>query len=113
MELGNTINSKIPFVNYFKEELENSSINTYSVSDKSDFLKISMPAWSFDLGSIKFETEEKQYINIREVYEPYRVGVRSLLALIVYSLGIVYLVKYFLNYGNTSVGGSSLKENDK
>ena len=95
--MKDTIKSKIPFVGYFSGELEKAS----NYMDNTDFLKVEMPAWSFDLGAVKFETQSKQYFNVREAYEPYRIGVRSLLALIVYGLGAVYLVRYFLNYGPT------------
>ena len=67
--------------------------------DSEDFLSITIPSYSFNLGAIHFETQERNFVNVRDAYEPYRSYVRGFLVLIVYGMAIVYLVKYFANYG--------------
>lgn len=97
IDLMNLLKSKIPFVNEFSSSLEKAQNQVFA---SNDFLNIKMPSFSFYGG----QTEEIQFINVRDSYEPYRLKIRSLLALIVYGCGFVYLLKTVLNYNATASG---------
>lgn len=97
LDLGDTIKSKLPFVSTFQTSLENAQNQVFS---NNDFLNIKMPSFSFYGG----QTSEQQVVNVRDAYEPYRIKIRSLLALIVYGCGFVYCVKTVLNYNATAAG---------
>lgn len=84
----------MPFVTTFSEAFEDAK--NLSVSN-SDILVIEMPSFSFYGG----QTEKQVFINVRDSYEPYRSYIRTGLEYIVYVLGIVYLIKYVLNWGQT------------
>ena len=91
------LKSKLPFVNEFKTSLENAQNKVFA---NNEFLKIKMPSFSFYGG----QTEEVQYINVHEAYEPYRVKIRNMLSLVVYGCGFVFLLKTVLNYNATASG---------
>lgn len=96
------LENKFGVVSYFKQELEKAQ----SYTSSNDFLNINIPAWSLDLGIIEFSTEGRNLVDVKNAYEPYRIGVRGGILLIIYGLGAVYLIKYFLNYGVTGIAGS-------
>lgn len=96
-DLGDLIKTKLPFISFWQESLEDAKSEVIA---SNDMLTITMPSFSFFGG----ETEEKQVINVKEAYEPYRIKIRSLLALVVYGCGIVYLIKTVLNYKSTATG---------
>lgn len=97
IELGDLVSSKLPFVSEFKTSLEEAQNDVFA---SNDFLNITMPSFSFMGG----ETREQQIFNVRDAYEPYRVKIRSLLALVVYGCGFVYILKTVLNYNATASG---------
>ena len=99
LEVKETINNKIPFVSFFTDEVD----KAFNYIEVTDFLNITIPSYKFNLGIIHFSTPELNFVNVRDVYEPHRMTIRSFLALIVYGLGAVYLVKYFLNYRSYSI----------
>ncbi len=92
--LGDLVISHLPFVTSFRQAFINAS--NLSVSN-SDMLVIHMPSFSFYGG----QTSSGNYINVRDAYEPYRNQIRTGLTYIVYSLGIVYLIKYIVGWGQT------------
>ncbi len=96
-DLGTTFNNHIPFVGLFSDELEKAKEVVYN----EDFLNIKFDGWSFDLGVVKYSTEEIHFDKVVKAYEPYRMTVRSFLTLIVYALVVVYIIKYCLKYGTT------------
>ena len=100
--LGNLVISHLPFVTSFNQALINAQSNVVS---NTDMLVINMPSFSFYGG----QTEQTTYINVRQAYEPYRSQIRTGLTYIVYSLGIVYIIKYIVGWGQTQVK-SELKE---
>ena len=102
--LGDLAISHLPFVATFYDVLDNQDL---AVSN-SDMLVITMPSFSFFGG----ETGEKQVINVREAYEPYRQNIRTGLAYIVYGLGIVYIIKYVIGWGQTQAN-TEVKENSQ
>lgn len=95
--MRDTIESHLPFVWFFQNEVQ----KAFDYVDSTDFLNIEIPTFSFNLGAVNFTAEGQHVLNVRNAYEPYRIMVRSFLALIVYGLGGIYLVKYILNYGQT------------
>lgn len=95
--LGELIKSKLPFVKEFQSSLDSAKNQVFA---SNDFLNIKMPSFKFFGG----QTEEQQVFNVRDAYEPYRIKIRSLLALIVYGCGFVYLIKTVLNYNATATG---------
>ncbi len=103
-----TISHKIPFVSWFSGELDKFNTGV----DTTDFLNLHFDGWNFDLGVIKINTPPVDFTGVRDAYEPYRVEIRSLLALIVYALGAVYLVKYFVRYGQTEALDVAVKGGD-
>lgn len=106
--LGDTLSAKIPFVSAFTSELEKAQD---SVS-RTDFLKITIPSFSYHAGGIGVTTGEQQVINVSEKYEPYREYVRSGLFLIVVGLGFVYIIKYVLRFGQTHAAEKVRGEED-
>ncbi len=94
-ELGNKIKNKIPFVSWFNENINDNNISGICTND---ILKISIPKFKFFGG----ETQEKEYIDVLQAYEPYRENVRSKLSLLVYFCGAIYLIKRVLNIKNTT-----------
>ena len=103
--LGDVITSHLPFVSTFKTSLENAQ---NSVVSNSDMLVITMPSFSFYGG----QTQEQRVISVRDVYEPYRVQIRTGLTYIVYGLGIVYIIKYILGWGQTQAS-TEVKESSQ
>lgn len=96
-DLGSTFNNHLPFVGLFSDELEKAKQVVYN----EDFLNIKFDSWSFDLGVVKYSTPDIRFDKVVKAYEPYRMTVRSFLALIVYALLVVYIIKYVLRYGTT------------
>lgn len=96
-DLGDTFKNHLPFIGFFSDELEKAKDIVYN----EDFLNIKFKGWSFDLGIIHFTTPDINFTGVLEAYEPYRMSIRSFLTFIVYCLGIVYIVKYVLRYGET------------
>ena len=96
-DLGDAFLERLPFVGLFSEELEDAKSVVYN----DDFLNITFESWSFDLGVIEFTTPEINFDGVLNAYEPYRLTIRSFLCFIVYSLGVVYIIKYVLRYGET------------
>ena len=92
--LSDIITAHLPFVSTFKTSLE---IAQNSVVSNSDMLVITMPSFSFYGG----QTQQQRVVNVRNVYEPYRVQIRTGLTYIVYGLGLVYIIKYILGWGQT------------
>lgn len=90
----------------FSDELNNAKESI----DSEDFLSITIPSYSFDFGAVHFETQEKNFINVRDAYEPYRSYVRGFMALIVYGMAAIYLVKLFITYGTTQAAHSYVAE---
>lgn len=100
--LGDTIQSHLPFVSFIRstfEEAQNTVISPF------DFLNITMPSFLFFGGN----TEQTNYVNVRDAYEPYRIQIRSWLVLIVYGVAFVYIVKHVSDYGATQYANSGLE----
>lgn len=100
-DLGDTFTNHLPFVSLFSDELENAKQIVYN----EDFLNIKFDSWSFDLGVVQFSTPEINFTSVLDAYEPYRMTIRTLLTFVVVCLTLVYIIKYFLNYGET--GGNT------
>jgi len=101
--MGETVKSHLPFVGLFSEELQKAQ----DTVEKTDFLVITMPSFSYQgSGGIGVTTEEQKVINVGEAYEPYRAYIRGALFLIVVGLACVYLVKYILRYGDIQISGA-------
>ena len=100
--LGDTIQSHLPFVSFIRTTFEDAQ-NT--VVSPFDFLNITMPSFSFYGGN----TEQTNYVNVRDAYEPYRIQIRSWLVLIVYGVAFVYIVKYVSDYGATQYANAGLE----
>ena len=100
--LGDTIQSHLPFVSFIRTTFEDAQ-NT--VVSPFDFLNITMPSFSFFGGN----TEETNYVNVRDAYEPYRIQIRSWLVLIVYGVAFVYIVKHVSDYGATQYANAVLE----
>ena len=99
--LGYTIQSHLPFVSFISstfEEAQNTVVSPF------DFLNITMPSFSFYGGN----TEQTNYVNVRDAYEPYRIQIRFWLVLIVYGVAFVYIVKHVSDYGATQYANSVL-----
>lgn len=96
-DLGSTFKNHLPFVGFFSDSLEEAKQIVYN----EDFLNIKFKGWSFDLGIIHYSTDDIEFTGVLDAYEPYRMSIRTLLTLVVYILGLVYLIKYFLKYGET------------
>ena len=96
-DLGNTFKNHIPFVTFFSDEVEKVKQEVFN----EDFLDIKISGWEFNLGSIHFKTNDYEFTNVLNAYEPYRMSVRTLLMLVVYAMALVYIVKYVLKYGST------------
>ena len=107
--LKDVIASKIPFVSWFSDTLE--SADSYVHSE--DFLHLSFDGWKFSFGSIVVNTPDVDFTAVRDAYEPYRIKIRSMLALCVYAMSAVYLVKYFIGYGQTQALGRAVEEERK
>lgn len=107
-QFNNAFNSKIPFVNSLIdtfEEVEQRQANVYTTrSFSSNPLNLSISGFSYNSGVIHYNAPSTDLTFVLEKYEPYRITVRDGLKLLVYGLGIVYLVKYVLNYGITQGG---------
>lgn len=100
--LGDTIQSHLPFVSFIRTTFEDAQ-NT--VVSPFDFLNITMPSFSFFGGN----TEQTNYVNVRDAYEPYRIQIRSWLVLIVYGVAFVYIVKHVSDYGATQYANLGLE----
>ena len=100
-DLGDTFSNHLPFVGLFSDELENAKQIVYN----EDFLNIKFDSWSFDLGVVQFSTPEINFTGVLNAYEPYRMTIRTLLTFVVVCLTLVYIIKYFLKYGET--GGNT------
>lgn len=115
-EFRSAIANKIPFAQTLVD-LFNTVIDAHKNVEDAEYnpLNIKFGAFHFDFGAIHAETQETDLTNVLLKYEPYRVQARNLLKLIVYAIGIVYLVKHFLNYGITQgaqLGTSIAKRSD-
>ena len=93
--MGETINSHIPFIGLFSDELKNAQ----QTVEKTDFLVITIPSFSFSSGGVGVNTSEQHIINIRDKYEPYRIYVRGALLMVVVGMAFVFIIKYVLNVG--------------
>ena len=100
-DLGDSVEEKLPLVTLFSTSLEDAK----EIVSSDNFLNIKFDSWSFDLGVIQFSTPEINFTGVLEAYEPYRATVRTLLSLVVVALTVVYIIKYFLKYGET--GGTT------
>lgn len=96
-DLGSNFKTHLPFVSFFSDSLEEAKQFVYN----EDFLNIKFEGWNFDLGVIHYSTNDIEFRNVAEAYEPYRMSIRALLTFVVYCLGLVYIIKYFLAYGET------------
>lgn len=119
-EFKQAFNNKFPFVNSLVDIFQNVQIKQANLRNKRSFdtnpLNLSIGSFSYDSGVISYNTPSTDLSFILEKYEPYRVQVRDGLKLIIYGLGVVYLVKYILNYGITegaNLGISSISSNRK
>ncbi len=72
----------------------------------SFLLEVGTDNFAYDGGVIFYNTSGISLDKVALAYEPYRLKVRDGLMLIVYGIGVVYLVKNVLNYGVTQ--GSDL-----
>lgn len=97
VQMGNAINSHIPFVGLFSEELKKAQ----ETVAKTDFLVITVPSFSFSSGGVGVSTSEQKVINVGQAYEPYRAYIRGFLLLIVVGLAFVFIVKYVLGLGRS------------
>ncbi len=105
-QIGDTLQSHIPFVGLFSEELKKAQ----ETVSKTDFLVITMPSFSYSgSGGIGVYTGEQKVINVGEAYEPYRAYVRGGLLLIVVGLAFVYIIKHVLNFGQTHASQQVVK----
>lgn len=102
-DIKTIIASKFGIIEDFQNELE-----VIRNIDPREFLKIYVPSWGLNFGSINFSTEGKYYTDVYDAYEPHREGVRSWLVYTVYAMGAVYIVKYFINYGQTQAFNRSI-----
>lgn len=105
-DIGETVGRHIPFVGLFSEELKKAQ----DTVEKTDFLVIEIPEFSYSAGVIGVTTEKNKVVNVAEIYEPYRAYVRGGLFLIVVGLGFVYIVKYVLNFGQASASADFYKD---
>jgi hypothetical protein len=103
--LGDLVTSHLPFVATFQDALEQANNNVIS---NSDMLVITMPSFSF----FGVTTEEQKVINVQQAYEPYRQQIRTFLTYIVYSMGIVYIIKYIVGWGQTQAN-TEVKESSQ
>jgi len=109
-DIVETVTRHFPFVGLFSEELQKAQ----DTVEKTDFLVIQMPSFTYEgSGGIGVTTDEQRVINVSQVYEPYRAYVRGFLFLIVVGLAGVYLVKYFLNYGDVGSVFSGIARGSK
>lgn len=92
--LGTSIVNHIPLWSFIKNTITDVQNEVFQ---PEDFLIIKMPSFNF----FGVQTGEIECINVLQAYEPYRVQIRSLLALVVYACGFVYIVKEVTNYGVT------------
>lgn len=111
--------NKIPFVSSLVDTFNTVGERQRNVRNARSFssspLNLSIGSFSYNGGAISYNTSPTNLSFILEKYEPYRVQVRDGLKLLIYGLGIVYLVKYVLNYGITqgaSLGVSSSNKKD-
>lgn len=102
-ELGNKVRDKLPFIGWFKDTINNATID--GLGDR-DFLVITVPSFSFFGG----QTEEKQYFDVLNAYEPYRDNVRSKLSLLVYFGASLFLIKKVLFNNTNSTSGKEDSE---
>lgn len=98
-QMGETLQSHIPFVGLFSEELKKAQASV----EKTDPLIIRIPSFNYSGGVIGVNTGTKE-INLTQIYEPYRAYIRGFLLLVVVALAFVYIIKYVLNYGAVSAG---------
>ena len=103
--LGDLAISHLPFIASFQDALTKQDL---SVST-SDMLVIQMPEFNFFGVTIP----AKQFVNVQEAYEPYRQNVRTGLTYIVYALGIVYIIKYIVGWGQTQANNEVVKSSSK
>ena len=101
-ELSETFTNHLPFVSFFSNEVEKAKEIVYS----EDFLNIKFDSWSFDLGVIEFSTPEINFTGVLDAYEPYRMTVRTFITYLLYTLLVVYIVKFVLKYGETQGNNS-------
>ena len=118
-DLNDALSDKFPAVSLLIqqfEELQESQENvrkTKSFNNSSSVisrspLNLEISNFSYDGGVIHYEAEGTDLTFILEAYEPYRIPIRNALMLLGYGMGIVYLVKHFLNYGATSAVSSGI-----
>lgn len=123
-EFNNIFKNKIPFVSTLIDTFQNVVDRQNNVKKEKVFvynkeenpLNLEINAFNYNGGVIEYNTNSTDLTYILEKYEPYRIKLRNGLMLIVYGIGIVYLVKYFLNYGITQGGNiviNELKNNSK
>lgn len=92
--LGTTITNHIPFWSFIQNTITDVQNEVFQ---PEDFLIIKMPSFKF----FGVETGEIECLNVMQAYEPYRIQIRGLLALVVYACGFVYIVKVITSYGVT------------
>lgn len=123
-EFNNIFKNKIPFASMLIDTFQNvidrqnnvKIAKTFVYSKEDNPLNLEINAFNYNGGIISYNTRTTDLTFILEKYEPYRVKVRNGLMLVVYGIGIVYLVKYVLNYGITQGGNvliNELKNNSK
>lgn len=104
-EFNTAFKNKIPFVSSLVDTFNTIGERQRNVRSVRSFssnpLNININGFSYNGGPISYSSSSTDLSFILEKYEPYRVQVRDGLKLIVYGLGIVYLVKFVLNYGIT------------
>ena len=108
LSLSTLIQEKFSFIDDFNDFLNRGTIDTNMAfsEDNPDILSIEIPSFSYYGGT----TEDVTIFNVRDAYEPYRVKIRSLLALIVYGCAFVFLIKNILNYYSTAEGMSQIRD---
>ena len=96
--MGDTINSHIPFIGLFSDELKKAQ----QTVEKTDFLVITIPSFNYTgSGGIGINTQEQKVINVGQAYEPYRAYIRGSLLLVVVGMAFVFIMKYVLNIGGS------------
>lgn len=103
-DLGDLAISHLPFVANFYDVLEKQDL---AVSN-SDMLVINMPEFNF----FGVKIASRKVVDVREAYEPYRQNIRTGLTYIVFALGIVYIIKYIVGWGQTQAN-TDVKESSQ
>ena len=103
-DLGDLAISHLPFVANFYDVLEKQNL---AVSN-SDMLVINMPEFNF----FGVKIASRKVVDVREAYEPYRQNIRTGLTYIVFALGIVYIIKYIVGWGQTQAN-TDVKESSQ